>query len=230
MSVKRIFIFVPAIISAVILVSCNDYFDEMNKQVGLNKGLVAYWPIVGSASYQKDYSGNGNDLNLISVSPYVPTIQSGKFSTAVKFGTYYSYMGYSGTIGTGVPASNEVSVCAWVSVVMDGSIIVSDSFSFSANNTFHLRFNIGASVQYASSVISFDNSWRYVVGTYDGKNVRLYLNGELVSSVPESGIMVPAASSVTLGTGFVGSLDEIRIYNRALGQDEIKELMNMGVE
>jgi hypothetical protein len=225
--VKKFCILMPAIISAVIMVSCNDFFDDMNKQANLNKGLVAYWPIVGNSFYQKDYSGNGNNLNTTNM--VSPISQSGKFSTALVFATASEYMIYNGSIGAGIPSGNEMSFCAWVSNGSNQTVISGSSFSFVINGVYSMLFAVGGSSPAVSPLFPTDYSWQYVSGTYDGNNVRLYLNGELASSVPYSGGSL-STTAITLGNGFSGYLDEIRIYNRVLNQDEIKELMNMGVE
>jgi hypothetical protein len=70
--------------------------------------------------------------------------------------------------------------------------------------------------------------WSHVAVTYDGNQVRLYVDGELVdcSSVPagpppvtEGDLEIGGASE--LGDYFKGRIDEVRLYERALNQAEI---------
>jgi hypothetical protein len=76
------------------------------------------------------------------------------------------------------------------------------------------------------------NTWTHIAGTYDGSNLRLYVNGVLVKTTAHSGPMFGSmgplrigGSSVVTSIGkqfFKGLIDEIRVYNRALSQTEIQ--------
>ena len=77
------------------------------------------------------------------------------------------------------------------------------------------------------------NTWSQLALSYDGATLRLYVNGQLVRSKAQTGSL-PVTSGV-LGIGgnniwsdqyFSGRIDEIRIYNRALTQQEIQNDMN----
>jgi calcium-activated chloride channel regulator 4 len=77
------------------------------------------------------------------------------------------------------------------------------------------------------------NQWTYVAYTWDGAQSRLYVNGNAVASNNEAppvggqGMLIGAenGSSVT----WRGAMDELRIYNRALAENEIKTLAGAGV-
>ena len=62
------------------------------------------------------------------------------------------------------------------------------------------------------------NTWYYIVGTYDGSNIRVYLNGGLEDTEP-AGTPVVAAGALAFGNdsigrpGFAGQLDEVRVSN-----------------
>ncbi|HUS83435.1 MAG TPA: LamG domain-containing protein, partial [Dehalococcoidia bacterium] len=83
----------------------------------------------------------------------------------------------------------------------------------------------------SSSLYPYDgNTWIHVAGTYDGTTMRIYYNGVFEASTPgPSGI---ASNSLSLGIGaqsdatrsFLGAMDEVRIYNRALSDSEIADL------
>jgi len=78
--------------------------------------------------------------------------------------------------------------------------------------------------------------WIHAAGVYDGKNTKLYLNGELkATSKPISGDIVVNPDTLRIGWGyraeyFNGMLDEARFWSRALSQDEIKANMKKGKE
>lgn len=71
--------------------------------------------------------------------------------------------------------------------------------------------------------------WTHIVGTYDGKTANLYINGELDTSVSRTGKIDRPANALGLGKysteTYIGGLDEIFLFNRALSQKEIKDLM-----
>jgi hypothetical protein len=67
-----------------------------------------------------------------------------------------------------------------------------------------------------------------VAGTYDGSEMKLYVNGELVGtlSAPEPDTFTnPVTMGSGYGTGWFlnGTIDEVRIYNRALTEEEIRD-------
>ena len=77
-----------------------------------------------------------------------------------------------------------------------------------------------------------DNTWQHLVVSWDGKEMKLYMNGELAASktYDKEYIPVTAANSFKLGYAGMGmgalilDIDEVVIYNRALTAAEIGEL------
>jgi hypothetical protein len=72
--------------------------------------------------------------------------------------------------------------------------------------------------------------------TYDGTNMRLYVNGALVRSVLRSGAILSSAGALHIGGNevwggefYAGLIDEVRIYNRALSAEEIGMDMTMPI-
>jgi chitodextrinase len=79
------------------------------------------------------------------------------------------------------------------------------------------------------------NAWSYVTATYDGSNIRLYVNGNQVASVPQTGPISTSSGVLRMGTnnvfheGYTGAMDEVRIYNRALSASEIQADMRRSI-
>jgi len=77
------------------------------------------------------------------------------------------------------------------------------------------------------------NKWQHVAGTYDGKTLKGYLDGELVGEKGEAiDFKATTAYEVRIGSakdrqqyGYVGAIDEVAIFSRALGENEIKKFM-----
>jgi hypothetical protein len=76
----------------------------------------------------------------------------------------------------------------------------------------------------------------YISLVNDGHSFTLYINGEACSKTSSSSYSISSSSSntqfqingTTSATSFI--IDEIRIYNRALSEKEIKALMDIGME
>jgi Concanavalin A-like lectin/glucanases superfamily len=68
----------------------------------------------------------------------------------------------------------------------------------------------------------------HVVGTWDGANVRIYVNGALINSAAWAGpVIVDNAGAFGIGPGPV-ILDEVAVYNKALAADRILAHYNAG--
>jgi hypothetical protein len=74
--------------------------------------------------------------------------------------------------------------------------------------------------------------FQHVAGTYDGSAMRLYLNGQLVGENAVAGTVVLGShEQVEINSGSAptqGSIDEARVFNRALSADEIAAIYAAG--
>jgi hypothetical protein len=77
------------------------------------------------------------------------------------------------------------------------------------------------------------NAWTHIAVTYDGTNMRMYVNGTLVRSVLRAGNILQSNGVLHIGGNvvwggefFQGLIDEVRIYNRALTAGEIQTDMS----
>ena len=102
-----------------------------------------------------------------------------------------------------------------------------------ANGHAHFQIlteNHGYQGVYDSQVMSL-NEWHYVVGTFDGLSLKLYVDGILRDSLElaeEDSISTNEADifvgeSQGLAEGFTGTIDNVAIYKRARSQSEIEE-------
>src|SRR5690606_2969765 len=99
---------------------------------------------------------------------------------------------------------------------------------------FRLNQNSSGSARSLTSVgvyPSDGNTWVHVAATYDGSVMRLYIDGNEDSSRTLGGGGIAANSSpLSIGRdlgvagGFLGSLDDVRIYNTALAAADIAQL------
>ena len=78
---------------------------------------------------------------------------------------------------------------------------------------------------------SFNYRWQHLAGTYDGSELKLYVDGELEASTPHIGSIAGNTLNVNIGRNseltdrfYAGAVDDVRIYNRALRDEEVKLL------
>ena len=87
------------------------------------------------------------------------------------------------------------------------------------------------------------NTWQHIAVTYDGTNITIYLNGNAIASQSYPGKTLKTNDhGLRIGgghdrdawysyydTGFKGYMDEVLIYNRALSEEEIRNIYDVGV-
>jgi hypothetical protein len=88
--------------------------------------------------------------------------------------------------------------------------------------------------------VALTDGWHHLVGTYDNLtgDIKLYVDGTLVATTNSPGTIFSNSESLLIGAndGFggvnrkftTGSVDEVRIYNKALSDTEVTRLNNYG--
>lgn len=215
-------------------------------------GLLAYWTfdlksINWSEQTISDTSGNGNTGTLVSMS--VGTNQvAGKKAQAVFFdGGFDSISLVSNPIST---VSDPSSVCAWVNTndltvapagldqtflnlytnvnngIRMGSVVNSGSFFVSYR---HGGNYYGGQT---TSGIFRNGTWAHVCYVWNGNGITLYANGSSVSTTTNTnsiGTLNTIGAINDQGDGtWSGSIDDMRIYNRALTATEIRQIYQSG--
>ena len=78
-------------------------------------------------------------------------------------------------------------------------------------------------------------TWTHLAATYDGANLRLYINGALANSIAVTGSMATSTNPLRMGGNAIwgehygGLIDEVRVYRRTLSAAEITTDMNTAV-
>ncbi|MBP8304986.1 MAG: discoidin domain-containing protein, partial [Phycisphaerae bacterium] len=94
--------------------------------------------------------------------------------------------------------------------------------------------NLGGSWTSASLGTLGANTWYHLCGTYDGTAMKAYTNGELINTTTVPGTPSSETNSMKLGRHaaaaqyYRGLVDDARVYNRALTQEEIRKVMAGG--
>jgi hypothetical protein len=75
------------------------------------------------------------------------------------------------------------------------------------------------------------NEWHHLAATYDGSNIKLYLDGSLVKTQAATGTITVNSNSLSIGNQpgfneyFGGTADELRVWNVARTQSDIQSDM-----
>jgi hypothetical protein len=79
------------------------------------------------------------------------------------------------------------------------------------------------------------NEWIHLAMVYDGAEVRVYLDGELDGSKPQSGDVSQSDTELRIGRGepagyFLGTIDEAAVFASALTEEDVQEIMGSGLD
>ncbi len=76
-----------------------------------------------------------------------------------------------------------------------------------------------------------DGKWHFLAGTWDGKTIRLYVDGKMEAEMKCAGELSPNDDQLFIGARggerrfLTGALDEIKMYNYALTEEELLQDM-----
>ncbi len=85
----------------------------------------------------------------------------------------------------------------------------------------------GAQTLYSNATL--DSNWHHIVGTYNGSEMRIYIDNQLSNKLSVTGDISNALSDNYIGSNgiaryFNGTLDEFKLYNIGLNQTDISDL------
>lgn len=76
------------------------------------------------------------------------------------------------------------------------------------------------------------NQWYHLAATFDGASLNAYVDGDLVTANAQAqGVPSPEPATLKIGRHaggpwfFAGSVDDVRVYDRALSQEEIEDIV-----
>lgn len=211
-------------------------------------GLIRYWMFSeGRDSVAADSSG----------SQVTGTVRGATWTTAGRYGNALYFDGrndYVDVAQLNVPG-NAITISAWFkadSFPAGHDARILSKATGEAEQDHHIMLSLYAGYRQALRLRLKTNGttktliapqgpittgvWVHAVATYDGTTARLYKDGVEVGSMPLSGTLevnskVPAfigANPKGPGNNFHGTIDQVRVYNRALSQQEIQSLYQAG--
>lgn len=203
-------------------------FDEYST-VGITDGLVGYYPLSKNAN---DYSGNN----------YNGTVNSGVHLNG-------DHANFDGTTNAYIEAANTASSklnitsdnitlmtlvrhngisTAWQGLIFKANYN-SDGYQLFFNNQDRIAFGLYTSTGFTRPTTDIQpaNEWMLITATYDGINMKIYKNGELISTTPKTGNIISSTNNLQIGRSTTsenlnGDMAYVKIFNRALTEEEIK--------
>ena len=212
--------------------------------------LIGYWPFEeGQGTTAADITGNGNDGTFSGAVEWVP----GYIGSAVSFDTAGERIVVGPLDPT--EGTDAMTLAAWILWEGEGHTIEQQGiigkrlgwdpgttvkWFWQTNPTGDFLFRAdsangggGGGLGWGNGLIApYANEWIHVAVTWDDGAVVQYINGEEVSTGNINFIDTADDTPVTIGCvdstnneTFVGSIDEVRIFNHALSVDEIQTIM-----
>jgi hypothetical protein len=222
----------------------------------IERGLVGYWTFdnidmkwtSATAGVAYDRSGNNNTGTLMGMNRATSEIV-GKIGQALKFNGSTNYIM---TPSQNLPRTDSaMTISAWLStttlsndrnahdhrnaVVLNRSPLggrSSNALQLSIRSSRFFVTASGGDIVIDSGITPNLNTWYLVTFTFDGMTNRIYVNGiEKANNriAHQSGVSSSVWIGAYNGTNELwdGSIDDVRIYDRALAANEVRQLFRM---
>ena len=225
------------------------FFKIAYTQVDLSLGLVAYYPFNGNAL---DATGRGN--NPILNNATLTSDRNGNSNSAYSFNGFNQFIQIPSSDDFNQDSSMSISFQFLTESTSHQNIIGKIQYTGATGTQFNCGINFinSPGVYYGTNSSNGDcsglpisnsqiysntnvptNEWTCITVTFDRGLQKIYINGLLsqitIASFKE--MLECTNATVQIGTWwsddpqwFNGSIDEIRFYNRALNDDEVKAL------
>jgi hypothetical protein len=205
----------------------------------------------GFTSTQQNPSIEGAGTNASGTYTVTATVNgcAGSASTVVTVAPRASGLNFDGlddiitTDFNSLINSDAISIEAWIyptggnttiqNVVTNADVDNNTGFKFPKTNdkwnSYSFELSVDGTWQELNAVFPTValNKWNHVAATYDGYFMRIYLNGNLVGIKEITGTYTKSSKPMIIGNVdgrseyYKGTLDEVRIWNRAISQCEI---------
>ncbi len=205
----------------------------------ITDGLVGHWKFdeeIGTTAY--DASGNENHGTLVGGPEWV----DGKMGGALDFDGVDNYVNCGNDESLDITDTLTISLWAKVPAITGPNVFIGSgtdwqsaySFFIRESNQISFAFNDnGTRKYYIHTVPEIDTSWHHFVASYNSGTEYVYLdNVKYIASSLDSSV---ARNFNTVKIGYVGGvspprydglIDDVRIYNRVLSEEEIQDLYN----
>lgn len=227
--------------------------DDSNEEIhqlpllGINNSQAHNQAILNSTGINEHFNDNDTDSSLYDYQPFFQLNGSESssitdddsndafrlinFSLAAWFRTEMdvpkgcqAFIVNKGGIG-----SNEVGENMNYGIWLTGSKKIQAGFESQQGGT---KYFVISPIKYG------DNKWHYAIVTFNGSNLKLYIDGQKIAERATDGLLPDnhGTTPVRIGANsfrsdnglFIGELDEIRIWNRAITEEEVLDAYRYG--
>ena len=207
--------------------------DAAKGQV-VTEGLVSYWTFNDAdmeGTTAKDIWGD-NDGTLVGD----PEVVEGKVGQALNFDGSDDYVEVPDDDSLQLWTSHTLE--AWIYQMESRSSRIIDKIGAGTANGPHLDTHPGTTLRTCagnciSTAVTYTlEEWHHVAVTFDEGDVKLYIDGEVegegtvTSPLAGNNLTLKVAADSNGQNLFLGIIDEVRVYDRALSEDEIEQNMN----
>ena len=204
--------------------------------------IIAVWTMDETKDADEiiDATGNGHNGEILGKVNRV----EGKFGQGVEFGGVGDHIEVPDPDHELTPP--HIGMVAWVKLDnVAGNHSILEQYDWAGNLGAHAWRTNGPALQfYVIWGVDAPNSnggslkadeWTHVAATYDGELIRSWINGEVAAEVKTAKRDInPSDKSLSIGVRgdtkdvhwMTGVLDEIAVFDEALTQEEIQEIMN----
>jgi len=213
--------------------------------------LILHWDLnEGSGTTALDDSGNSYDGTLYNDPVYVP----GHEGTGVELNGIYQFIQTPTPFDFLGTPDQPYALSAWVKLPATGAsgnifhISSNDGgdgwcipfLTLTAGHFVATGWDTNGMVSATDPAVATSGEWHQVISTWDAENgLRLFVNGVLVATTPQADYAASGSSMyASLGLGnaacsndqgyLVGTVDDARIYSRALVADDIETIATEG--
>jgi len=214
----------------------------------IQEGLVGCWNFDdGNAN---DSSGSEHHGKLIDDATIVDDAQRGEVLQLDGDGDHVDCGGEGPDSWASIPnaKTDGIAVTAWVKLDTPGpdgwQMVIDKSVCYrfqvrndtNTDNILWCMRRIGDNTNLASADLT-DEEWHHLAGTYDGSELKTYLDGTLIHTNPAQGNWEKRDHPLLIGQyGYCpgpecwflkGRLDDVRLYERDLSADDIDEIIRV---
>ena len=203
-----------------------------------NAALVAHWKLDESTGTIAYDTAAENDGVLVTTMPaWMPL--DGRVGGALQLDGIDDYIDCGNSAALNI--TGQITLAVWVKT-NDAANGDHNPYLTKGNRSYAIKHHEGNKIEffiydgYWKTVwyyldSSFNGVWHHLVGTYDGLELKLYVDAQLQAITPHVGSIAGSSYNVNIGRNaevserfYDGIIDDVRIYTSALQASDVKDL------